>query len=70
MERIILPKVPPDHEAFLTKVLDRAMGVPDVVDSAPTSEQITPNSWMKHGTDIYVRFSDGVTLKITATVVA
>ena len=70
MERIIIPKVGADVESFMTKLLDTAMGVPEVVSSAPTSDQLQPNTWMKHGTDIYLRFSDGVTLKITATVVA
>lgn len=70
MERIIVPKTTPDMEAFFGKIMDTGMGVPETVTSAPTSEQIKPNTWMKHGTDLYLRFSDGVTLKFSGTLVS
>lgn len=70
MERIIIPKTTPDMESFLGKILDTGMGVPETVDAAPTSDQLRPNTWMKYGTDLYIRFSDGVTLRFSGAVVS
>jgi len=70
MERIIVPKTTPEQEAFLNRLMDGAFGAPIIFDSAPTASQLNPNTWGKHSTDVYVKFSDGVTLKLTGTVVS
>ena len=69
MERIIIPKTSADQEAFFNKILDRAFGVPEIFGSAPTSDQLQPNTWGKNGSNIYVKFSDGVMLRISGTII-
>ena len=70
MERQIIPQVKPDEEAFFLKLMDNAFGTPEVFDSAPVANQLNPNTWGKNGTDIYVKFSDGVVLRFSGSVVA
>lgn len=65
MEKILTPKTTPDMEAFFSKVMERGMGVPLVLDAAPAVTDLEPNSWAIYGNDVYIRTSDGSGIKLT-----
>ena len=46
-----------------------AMGIPTVVDAAPTVDELKANSIVKHGNSIYIKFSDAVTIRIDGTII-
>lgn len=48
-------------------IFRNAFGIPIILDSVPTNSTMKANSWGIYGTDIYIKFSNNVTLKLTGT---
>lgn len=63
-------QVKPDEQNFFKKLMDSAMGTAQVVDSAksePTLASMKPDTFIKHGSNIFFKFSDGTGLKVAGT---
>ena len=54
------------HRA-LEQVASGAFGNPIIFKTEPTNDKMMPNTWGKYGSAIYIKFIDGVGLKITGT---
>ena len=70
MERIIVPKTTPEQESFFQKLMDTAIGTPTIFTSAPTADQMEPNTCGFYANELYYKFGNGVLLKFTGTVVS
>ena len=51
-------------------IFRNAMGNPIVLAEVPTSAQMKANTWGIIGTDLYIKFGNGTTLKFTGVNVA
>lgn len=54
-------------------IIDRifldAFGNPILMQDVPDSNTMKANTWGKYSSDVYIRFSDGVILKLSGTVI-
>lgn len=58
-----------DKDATTQKIFDdisrNALGIPIISESMPNKENMKPNVLTFHGTDMFIRRSDGKLIKIT-----
>ena len=65
MERMILNIKDKDIAEIIEHIYSNAMGNPVLRDDTPTLTTMKPNSIVKNGTDVYIKFADGTGLKLT-----
>ena len=66
------PRVAKERESSVAIefIYRNAMGNPVILQSVPTNATMKANTWGVYGTDIYIKFANNVTLKVTKTNVA
>lgn len=51
-------------------IFKNAFGNPIIFTDTPTNATMKANSWGKYSTDVYIKFADNVTLKLTGSAVS
>lgn len=63
-------KVIKENKEIYDHIFANAMGNPVIFDASPTNAQMKANTCGKSSTSFFIKFADGVLLKIDGTVVS